>query len=117
MQLHEAARAEPDENHIAQHVLLALGNALAAPAELQGFHGPFDVRPHFHYFITFFYLLHRIPLSALTQNHLQHVQNRARERVEQSPGSHDFCGTNVLGAQAAGKDAWRNLFAPAGGGR
>ena len=96
MQLGEAARAQPDKNHIAQNVLLALRNPLAPPAEFQCLDGPTNVLPHLNQLAPFNYLLHRMPLSALIAIHFQHIQNNFRQAMRESPGSHVLIGTYGL---------------------
>jgi hypothetical protein len=46
MQFGQAVWAKPNEDHVPENVLLALGNTLAAPAEFQGLNSPPNVLLH-----------------------------------------------------------------------
>ena len=46
MQLRQATRTQPNEDHVPQNVLLALRDSLASPADFQRLNGPANILPH-----------------------------------------------------------------------
>jgi hypothetical protein len=52
MQLDQAAGTKPDQDHVSQNVLLALGDSLASPAEFERVHGPAHILLHLNQLVS-----------------------------------------------------------------